>query len=44
MTIFQPCKFHISTDTKSVEELLHWGNTELRQRAELAFKGERTVE
>lgn len=31
MTIFQPHKFHISMDTKSVEELLHWGNTELRQ-------------
>jgi len=42
--IFQPRKFHISTDTKSVEELLHWENTELRQRAELAFKGEGTVE
>ena len=44
MTIFQPRKFHISTDTKSVEELLHWANTELKEKAELAFKGEGTVE
>ena len=44
MTIFQPRKFHISTDTKSVEELLYWANTTLREKAELAFKGEGTVE
>ena len=44
MTIFQPRKFHISIDTKSVEELLHWANTELKEKAELAFKGEGTVE
>ena len=44
MNIFQPRRFNISTDTKSVEELLHWANTELKEKAELAFKGEGTVE
>ena len=44
MTIFQPRKFHISRDTKSVDDLLHWANTELKEKAELAFKGEGVVE
>ncbi|MBU0278734.1 MULTISPECIES: DUF2800 domain-containing protein [unclassified Gemella] len=44
MTIFQPRKFHISRDTKSVDDLLHWANTELKEKAELAFKGEGTIE
>ena len=44
MTIFQPRKFNISSDAKSVEELFHWANTELKEKAELAFKGEGTIE
>lgn len=44
MTIFQPRKYHISTDTKSVDELKLWADTELKEKAELAFKGQGVVE
>lgn len=44
MTIFQPRKYHISSDTKSVKELLDWANTDLKDKAELAFSGSGVIE
>ena len=40
MTIFQPRRENISTWTISVEELKEWAKTELKQKADLAFRGE----
>lgn len=44
MTIFQPRKFNISTDTISTQELLYWAEGELKEKAELAFEGKGVVE
>ncbi|MGU8024646.1 DUF2800 domain-containing protein [Streptococcus suis] len=44
MTIFQPRKFNISTDTISTEDLLYWAEGELKEKAELAFEGKGVVE
>lgn len=44
MTIFQPRKFNISTDTISVKKLMNWAETELKEKAELAFEGKGIVE
>lgn len=44
MTIFQPRKCNISTDTISTQELLHWAEGELKEKAELAFEGKGVVE
>lgn len=44
MTIFQPRKFNISTDSMSAKDLLHWAETELKEKAELAFEGKGTIE
>lgn len=44
MTIFQPRKFNISTDTISTQDLLHWAEGELKEKAELAFEGKGVVE
>ncbi|HEM6178984.1 TPA: DUF2800 domain-containing protein [Streptococcus suis] len=44
MTIFQPRKFNTSTDTISTEDLLHWAEGELKEKAELAFEGKGVVE
>lgn len=43
MTIFQPRKYNISTCVKSVQELKDWAESELKDKAELAFKGEGVV-
>ena len=40
MTIFQPRRENISTWTTSVEELKEWADTELKEKADLAFRGE----
>lgn len=39
MTIFQPRKYNISSCTKTVEELKSWAESELKEKAELAFNG-----
>lgn len=44
MTIFQPRKANVSTDTIAVEKLTEWAETELREKAELAFDGKGVVE
>lgn len=43
MTIFQPRKYNISTSVKTVNELKEWADSELKEKAELAFKGEGVV-
>lgn len=40
MTIFQPRRQNISTYEMSVDELIHWAENELKEKAELAFKGQ----
>lgn len=40
MTIFQPRKGNISTAILQREDLVEWAETELKPKAELAFKGE----
>lgn len=40
MTIFQPRKGNISVDSMTKEELLAWAETELIQKAKLAFEGQ----
>jgi hypothetical protein len=42
-TIFQPRMANISTWTINAKELMHWANTELKAKAELAFTGKGTV-
>jgi hypothetical protein len=42
-TIFQPRMANISTWTINAKELMHWANTELKEKAELAFAGQGTV-
>lgn len=42
-TIFQPRMANISTWTINAKQLIHWANTELKQKAELAFAGKGTV-
>lgn len=42
-TIFQPRMANISTWTINAKELMHWANTELKEKAELAFAGKGTV-
>lgn len=44
MTIFQPRKFNVSTDSISSKDLLNWAETELKEKAELAFNGEGVIE
>ncbi|MBD3948469.1 DUF2800 domain-containing protein [Tuanshanicoccus lijuaniae] len=44
MTIFQPRKYNISTDSISVKELMEWAETELKEKAEMAFEGKGVVE
>lgn len=44
MTIFQPRKYNVSTCVKSVKELKDWAESELKDKAELAFKGEGVVQ
>ena len=44
MTIFQPRKYNISTSVKTVNELKEWADSELKEKAELAFKGEGVVQ
>lgn len=44
MTIFQPRKSNVSTCVKSVQELKNWAESELKDKAELAFKGEGVVQ
>ena len=43
MTIFQPRKGNVSTAILQREDLLEWAETELKPKAELAFKGEGEV-
>lgn len=40
MTIFQPRRENVSTYTVSVDELVTWGETVLKPRADMAIKGE----
>ena len=40
LTIFQPRRENISTFTITYEELMNWAENELREKAELAFRGE----
>lgn len=40
MTIVQPRLDHISTDEMEVEDLLAWGEKEVKPKADLAFQGE----
>lgn len=40
MTVFQPRRENVSTWTIPVDELRNWAETELKVKAELAFKGE----
>ena len=40
MTIFQPRRENVSTWTIPVDELRDWAENELKQKADLAFKGE----
>lgn len=42
-TIFQPRMANISTWTIDAKQLMHWANTELKEKAELAFAGKGTV-
>ncbi|WP_274355955.1 DUF2800 domain-containing protein [Ligilactobacillus salivarius] len=42
-TIFQPRMANISTWTIKVKDLMHWANTELKAKSELAFAGQGTV-
>lgn len=42
-TIFQPRMSNISTWTIPVKDLMHWANTELKEKAELAFMGKGSV-
>lgn len=42
-TIFQPRMANISTWTINANQLMHWADTELKQKAELAFAGKGTV-
>lgn len=44
MTIFQPRKFNISTYTSSAQTLLEWAETDLKEKAELAFEGKGVIE
>jgi hypothetical protein len=39
MTICQPRLDSLSSETRSAVELIHWGETEIRPKAELAFSG-----
>jgi len=39
MSIYQPRKSNISTDSISKEELLRWADTELYEKAEMAYEG-----
>lgn len=43
MTIFQPRKYNISTDEITVCELTNWAETELKEKAELAFEGKGVI-
>lgn len=43
MTIFQPRKFNISTYEMKVSELIYWAETELKEKAELAFEGKGVI-
>ena len=43
LTIFQPRKYNISSEVKTVKELESWAESELKDKAELAFKGEGIV-
>ncbi|MCW6665284.1 DUF2800 domain-containing protein [Aerococcaceae bacterium NML191219] len=43
MTIFQPRKCNISTFEMSVDDLLTWAETELKEKAELAFEGKGVI-
>ena len=40
MTIMQPRLDHISTDEMEIDELLKWGDEEVRPKADLAYAGE----
>lgn len=40
MTIFQPRIDHTNSATMGVDDLIQWGNSYVKPRAELAFKGE----
>lgn len=42
-TIFQPRMTNINTWTIPVKELMHWANTELKEKSELAFMGKNTI-
>lgn len=42
-TIFQPRMANISTWAINAKQLMHWANTELKQKAELAFAGKGTI-
>ncbi|NEW66069.1 DUF2800 domain-containing protein [Carnobacteriaceae bacterium zg-84] len=44
MTIFQPRKYNVSTDTMSTKKLMEWAETELKEKAELAFEGKGVIE
>lgn len=44
MTIFQPRKYNVSTDTIQSAELMKWAETELKEKAELAFEGKGIIE
>ena len=41
--IFQPRMANISTWTINAQKLMHWTNTELKEKAELAFAGKGTI-
>lgn len=43
MPIFQPRMVNISTWTINSKQIMHWANTELKQKTELAFAGKGTV-
>ncbi|MCW6664287.1 DUF2800 domain-containing protein [Aerococcaceae bacterium NML191219] len=43
ITIFQPRKYNISTDEITVSELTNWAETELKEKAELAFEGKGVI-
>lgn len=44
MTIFQPRICNVSSYELQKDELLKWANTELKQKAELAYKGDGNLE
>lgn len=44
MTIFQPRKYNVSTDTIKAKALIRWAETELKEKAELAFEGKGVIE